>query len=164
VAEEDDYEIDGDVDYSGTQRWDGHKLIHWEWDVDGDGDIDDSADYTWEPEGTGWHVTSEGEDPNGWYRSDEWWDEEFRQTRYAYADSTGYEYQWEADSWSVAGIVGDVWTKAWADGDLLLDVTTNVVFDELGRWQTIVTNHQELSDGNVDFAFVGEDSYSYTCP
>lgn len=159
VTEQDDDGADGVLEWDGWMDWQDDQLVAWGWDTDADGVDDDTADFVWTADGDGWTVLGAGEDHNGPYNTEEWWNAALKQTRYHYLDSTGYETRWEVSAWNTLGLGDDRWHQEWIDGDLFLSVTEVVDFDELGRFATI-DETSTASDVTEEEVRV----FSYDCP
>jgi hypothetical protein len=166
VLEQTDYDADGTLDESGAYVYEPgtDKVIRWEWDYDGDGTLDDTADFAWTPQGAGWHVLGEGEDPNGPYQTEEERDDELREQTYHYEDSTGLAVDWEVTSWSALGMRGDYASVTRQDGEIALEESETVTFDEQGRTLTIVHDKVGYEDGQISGSFSRTTTFTYDCP
>jgi hypothetical protein len=165
VREEHDYGPDGVVEEVGEYEYDGDQISAWAWDLDGDGAIDDSATFSWTPEGEGWSVVADGTDPNGWYRTEEWRDAALREVTYHYEDSTGLVVEWEVYDYATLGFSGS-WASAWQqDGDVFLEESGDVTFDALGRLSIKVHHKAKSSGGRPSGEFTRTTNVlAYECP
>lgn len=160
-----DEDNDGDYEVTGNQEFDeAHHMVYWEWDLDGDGEIDDTADFTWTPDGDGWAVECLGEDPNGPYGCTFSKDAELRDLAYTYEDSTGYSGGWAVSEYSEIGLSGTFHEEWYQDGRLLFGRDNERSFDGLGRLASDHYTYRTYDEDGVDYESIRLRAYSYDCP
>ena len=157
---------DGDYDEIGAYLYEPgtDKLIRWEWDLDGDGVLDDTADFTWTPDGDGWRVNAEGIDPNGIYRTETRRDAQLRELDYHYEDSVGFTLGWSVASYSELGFTGDFDSISRQDGEVVEEESERVTFDALGREIEVVHEKAGYANGQLIGSFSRTLTITYDCP